>query len=154
MIDIKFISKPLFFSVCRIWRIRCTLLSRRDERCWRIFTTPEHPSIRYICIELSLLSTVLPLSKETPPSFCQNSTLHLFLSVTLVHGITFKAVCFPLRLFFINAPIFLGFLNFTRLQGLRIARLYPSVYIHASHSQCWLTSHTHARTDTDTPNTV
>lgn len=30
----------------RIWRIRCTLLSRSDARCWKIFTTPEVTATR------------------------------------------------------------------------------------------------------------
>lgn len=48
-----------FLFFCRIWKIRCTLLSRGDARCWRISMTPEAPS-RLQSTSISLFTFFLP----------------------------------------------------------------------------------------------
>lgn len=59
------------FSWCRIWRIRCTLLSRGDARCWRISMTPkatakhQHPFLPTLP---SFLPSLLALSPQRPPA--------------------------------------------------------------------------------------
>lgn len=76
--------KPIVSS-CRIWRIRCTLLSRGDVRCWRISTTPEAPSWS---TSISLLTSI-PLPSLPSISFHHHPTVQLYWSpfcfLTLVH---------------------------------------------------------------------
>lgn len=110
------------FSRCRIWRIRCTSLSRGDARCWRISTTPkatakhQHPFLPTCplsCLPflpshlspllLSCFSALIPTPPPLPPLFCFSELAHLL-----------PPCCHS----FLSLPV--------TLQGHRMTRLYPT----------------------------
>lgn len=128
----------------RIWRIRCTLLSRGDARCWRISTTPEAP--------LRLQSTSVSL----PPSFLA-SYLCFFQrpslgAVVLTPSFSF----FTLAHFLLTLHLFSP-LTPLMLQGHRMARLYvpflfsssPHSHVLASERHCGYTRCSFFRTDNE-----
>lgn len=74
-------SEHFFLFFFRIWRIRCTLLSRGDARCWRISIKPEAPfatAKHQRPPSFSLFLALLPLL-PSPISRCCSHTFPPFL---------------------------------------------------------------------------
>lgn len=96
------------FGWCRIWRTRCTLLSRGDARCWRISTTPRASAKHQLpflspspCSSPLLLSDLCspPPPPPTPPLLSFLCALILFCFSELAHLLA------PLRAFPLSLPL-------------------------------------------------
>lgn len=137
MVELSRIMFCLFLIFFRIWRIRCTLLSRDGVHCWRISTTPEAPN-------------AAAKHQHLPPYFLP--CLFTYASFH-VHLLLQSHWPLPLLLSTCSVASFLfcfsSSLTTTMLQGHRMSELYrlPLLswfhfyfYLHVSGSECHIHS--------------